>query len=193
MSGGSDPRCFDVSEDSALRLLWILLPMLSFIGVTAWHLREPAPFSTLIFDITASPPYFTMGGSPGWSLLVAVTVTGVLCWKYFQRRVQLDNGVLTVWSTFYRRRTAVVDMQLDEAVVVDMARDRRHGLQCRTNAYSLPGFHSGHYRLRGGGKGFALVTDLRRVLVIPVREGPTLLLSVEQPQQLLQALRNDRG
>jgi len=53
----------------------------------------------------------------------------------------------------------------------------------------MPGFYSGHFRLQGGGKGFALVTDRTRVLALPVSDGSTLLLSLERPQVLLDALR----
>lgn len=193
MRGASDPRRFEVSETSTLRLLWILLPMLSFLALTAYYARDTAQPAAGPFSLSLSPPYFTMGGSAGWSVLVVVVLAVVLSWKFFNRRVQLDGDMLEVRSTLYRRRTPVAQMDLDRAEVVDLKGDRHHGLRYKTNAYSVPGFHSGHYRLSGGGKGFALVTDTRRVLVIPVRGGPTLLLSLVQPQALLAALRKAIG
>ncbi|TGQ61265.1 hypothetical protein EN855_033645, partial [Mesorhizobium sp. M1C.F.Ca.ET.212.01.1.1] len=65
----------------------------------------------------------------------------------------------------------------------------RYGIRFKTNGYAMPGFYSGHFRLQGGGKGFALVTDRSRVLVLPVRDGSALLLSLDRPQVLLDALR----
>jgi hypothetical protein len=41
-----------------------------------------------------------------------------------------------------------------------------------------------------GGKGFCLITDNRRVLILPLRDGSTLMLSPEQPRALLDALRH---
>lgn len=189
MRGGSDPRRFAVSDGSPLLLLWIISPLLLFVGLTLHHLRQPAEAGVMPFAVTLTPPYFTLHGSAAWSLAIATLITVLLCWLFFRRRVQLDGNVLSVHSTFYSKHTPVQQMDLQHAAVVDLKQDPRHGLRRKTNAYGMPGFHSGHYRLQGGGKGFALVTDVHRVLVIPVRDGPTLLLSMAEPQSLLDALR----
>lgn len=60
----------------------------------------------------------------------------------------------------------------------------------KTGGMSLPGFHAGPFRMRDRlKKGFYLLTDQQRVLWLPQRDGGALLLSLEQPQQLLDALR----
>ncbi|MCR8713947.1 PH domain-containing protein [Stenotrophomonas indicatrix] len=186
---GSDARPFEVAESSSLRVLWVLLPLLAVLGVGMWAQlhdnRSDAPW----MEVTLSPPFFLMGGSAAWSLAVIVLMGIGLGWAFFRRRVELEGNVLDVRSTLYRRRTPVADLLLDQAEVVDLGRDRRYGIRFKTNGYSMPGFYSGHFRLQGGGKGFALVTDRARTLVIPVRGGSTLLLSLERPQALLEALR----
>jgi len=186
---GSDARPFEVAESSSLRVLWVLLPLLAVLGVGMWAQlhdnRSEAPW----MEVTLSPPFFLMGGSAAWSLAVIVLMGIGLGWAFFRRRVELAGNVLDVRSTLYRRRTPVADLRLDQAEVVDLSRDRRYGIRFKTNGYSMPGFYSGHFRLQGGGKGFALVTDRARTLVIPVRGGSTLLLSLERPQALLEALR----
>lgn len=186
---GSDARPFEVAESSSLRVLWVLLPLLAVLGVGMWAQlhdnRSEAPW----MEVTLSPPFFLMGGSAAWSLAVIVLMGIGLGWAFFRRRVELAGNVLDVRSTLYRRRTPVADLLLDQAEVVDLSRDRRYGIRFKTNGYSMPGFYSGHFRLQGGGKGFALVTDRARTLVIPVRGGSSLLLSMERPQALLEALR----
>jgi len=186
---GSDARPFEVADSSSLRVLWVLLPLLAVLGVGMWAQlhdnRSDAPW----MEVTLSPPFFLMGGSAAWSLAVIVLMGIGLGWAFFRRRVELAGNVLDVRSTLYRRRTPVADLLLDQAEVVDLSRDRRYGIRFKTNGYSMPGFYSGHFRLQGGGKGFALVTDRARTLVIPVRGGSTLLLSLERPQALLEALR----
>jgi len=186
---GSDARPFEVAESSSLRVLWVLLPLLAVLGVGMWAQlhdnRSEAPW----MEVTLSPPFFLMGGSAAWSLAVIVLMGIGLGWAFFRRRVELAGNVLDVRSTLYRRRTPVADLLLDQAEVVDLSRDRRYGIRFKTNGYSMPGFYSGHFRLQGGGKGFALVTDRARTLMIPVRGGSTLLLSLERPQALLEALR----
>ena len=59
----------------------------------------------------------------------------------------------------------------------------------------MPGFHAGRFRLREKfGKAFCLLTDRHRVLWLPLRDGKDqLLLSLEQPQALLDALKASRG
>lgn len=186
---GSDARPFDVAESSSLRVLWVLLPLLAVLGVGIWSQLHDSRTDAPWMEVTLSPPFFLMGGSAAWSLAVIVLMGVGLGWAFFRRRVELADNVLDVRSTLYRRRTPVADLLLDQAEVVDLGRDRRYGIRFKTNGYSMPGFYSGHFRLQGGGKGFALVTDRARTLVIPVRGGSTLLLSLERPQALLDALR----
>ncbi|WP_353098656.1 PH domain-containing protein [Stenotrophomonas lactitubi] len=186
---GSDARPFDVAESSSLRVLWVLLPLLAVLGVGIWSQLHDSRTDAPWMEVTLSPPFFLMGGSAAWSLAVIVLMGIGLGWAFFRRRVELAGNVLDVRSTLYRRRTPIADMLLDQVEVVDLGRDRRYGIRFKTNGYSMPGFYSGHFRLQGGGKGFALVTDRARTLVIPVRSGSTLLLSLERPQALLEALR----
>ncbi|MGE8284380.1 MAG: PH domain-containing protein [Stenotrophomonas lactitubi] len=186
---GSDARPFDVAESSSLRVLWVLLPLLAVLGIGIWSQLHDSRTDAPWMEVTLSPPFFLMGGSAAWSLAVIVLMGVGLSWAFFRRRVELAGNVLDVRSTLYRRRTPIADLLLDQAEVVDLGRDRRYGIRFKTNGYSMPGFYSGHFRLQGGGKGFALVTDRARTLVIPVRGGSTLLLSLERPQALLEALR----
>ncbi len=186
---GSDPRTFDVAESSPLRVLWVLGPLLVVFALCVWAELKDAPTDAPWMEITLSPPFFRMWGSAAWSLATLVLIGAGLGVAFFRRRVSLAGDVLDVRSTLYRRRTPVAHMQLDQAEVVDFGRDRRYGLHMKTNGYSMPGFYSGHFRLQGGSKGFALVTDRQQTLVIPVRGGSTLLLSLDRPQALLEALR----
>lgn len=187
--GASDPKPFDVAESSPLRVLWIVLPLLAAFVVCVYAQLYKAPASAPWIEVTLSPPWFRMGGSAAWSLIVIAVLAVGLGAAFFRRRVELAGNVLDVRSTMYRRRVPVAQLRLDQAEVVDLQRDRRYGIRVKTNGYSMPGFYSGHFRLQGGGKGFALVTDRARVLALPVSDGSTLLLSVDRPQALLDALR----
>ncbi|WP_049398901.1 PH domain-containing protein [Stenotrophomonas maltophilia] len=187
--GGSDPKPFDVAESSPLRVLWIVLPLLAAFVACLYAQLYKAPANAPWIEVTLSPPWFRMGGSAAWSLIVIAVLAVGLGAAFFRRRVELAGNVLDVRSTMYRRRVPVAQLRLDQAEVVDLQRDRRYGIRVKTNGYSMPGFYAGHFRLQGGGKGFALVTDRARVLALPVSDGSTLLLSVDRPQALLDALR----
>ncbi|CRX66993.1 PH domain-containing protein [Stenotrophomonas sp. BSUC-16] len=187
--GASDPKQYEVAESSPLRVLWIVLPLLAAFVACLYAQLYKAPASAPWIEVTLSPPWFRMGGSAAWSLLV-IAVLGIgLGAAFFRRRVELADNVLDVRSTMYRRRVPVAQLRLDQAEVVDLQRDPRYGIRFKTNGYAMPGFYSGHFRLQGGAKGFALVTNRARVLALPVRDGSTLLLSLDRPQALLEALR----
>ncbi|HID8535964.1 TPA: PH domain-containing protein [Stenotrophomonas maltophilia] len=187
--GGSDPKPFDVAESSPLRVLWLVLPLLAAFVACLYAQLYKAPVTAPWIEVTLSPPWFRMGGSAAWSLLVIALLGIGLGTAFFRRRVELAGDVLDVRSTMYRRRVPVVQLRLDQAEVVDLQHDPRYGIRFKTNGYAMPGFYSGHFRLQGGGKGFALVTDRARVLALPVSDGSTLLLSLDRPQSLLDALR----
>jgi hypothetical protein len=49
------------------------------------------------------------------------------------------------------------------------------------------------FRLRDKRRASVLVTDTSRVLVLPKRDGSVILLSLQRPEALLEALRHRRG
>ena len=59
----------------------------------------------------------------------------------------------------------------------------------KTNALALPGFYSGWFRLRNWQRAFVAISDGPRVLWLPTSESFHLLLQPEQPQALLDRLR----
>ena len=79
-------------------------------------------------------------------------------------------------------------LQLDQARVVDLAEHGSLKPVVKTNGYGMPGFLSGHYRMRDRRKAFCLLTDASRVLYLPLRDGSVLVLSPEKPRELLAAL-----
>ena len=53
----------------------------------------------------------------------------------------------------------------------------------RTNGAGLPGYGSGWFGLANGDQALIFVTDKRRVVYLPTREGYSLLLSVQEPDK----------
>lgn len=173
----SSPRRFRVPPPgkaawTTLLLLALVLPVLG-IGLAFW-LDPPDPGERWILV----------------AVLVFVLSIGVgLAAAMRRRSVELADGVLTVRAAMYTRRVPVAGLDLQQARVVDLREQRTLRPLLKTNGYALPGFHAGYFRMRGGGAAFALVSDPRRVLVLPVPGERTLLLSLEQPAALLDALR----
>ncbi len=173
MTTASTSKSYAVAPASPWLLLWIWLPLLLACGLTlasAWR-NPPVP--------------------PGiWLVLAHLPVVGiVLQWAFNRRRINVQGRQLDVVSTFYRKRVDVSELRLEQARVVDLAEHHEYRPGFKTNGFGMPGFQSGHFRMRGGAKAFCLLTDRSRVLVLPLRGGAMLLLSPEHPRALLDDLK----
>ena len=113
----------------------------------------------------------------------------VIGWLAKRRAVAFDGSVLDVLATFYRRRIPVQEIDLDKARVIDLGEHTAWRPLWKTNGFTMPGFSSGWFRSRGWTRMFCLVTDRQRVLLLPVRAGGVLLLSLKRPTELLDAMR----
>lgn len=118
-------------------------------------------------------------------LLLAAAVVAIVMRR---RNVRLEGGELQVAAGMHNRTVAVADLDLAGARIVDLGEHKPLRPLFKSFGTSLPGYHAGHFRLRDRGKAFVLVTDARRVLVLPERSGRKLLLSLRHPQALLDAL-----
>ena len=123
----------------------------------------------------------------GW--LVLPLVGAALTLAYRRRALRLDARQLTIASTLYTRRVPLSSMHLDRARVVNFAENPDFKPGMKSNGFQFPGFRSGHFHMKDGGKGFCLITDDSRVLVIPLRDGNSLLISPQQPRVLLDELK----
>ena len=121
--------------------------------------------------------------------LLLLPALGALMWR---RSVRLDDGVLVIKAAFYTQRIPASDIEVAAARVLDLDEHTEYR-PVKANGYALPGFFAGHFRnaRQIKQKFFCLLTDRRRVLVLPERSGRTLLLSLERPQALLDALRRN--
>ena len=133
----------------------------------------------------AVPPLMVLAGQA----VLAVTVLLVLL-PLWRRRVAFDGRRLRVESTFYTREAPLADFALHDARVVDLRERTELRPMLKSNGYALPGFHSGHFRLRDWKRrAFCLVTDPSKVLALPHADGRVWLLSFEHPQAVLDILR----
>ena len=125
---------------------------------------------------------------PALIIVALVLVATLLAMK--RRSVALVGHVLDVRAALYRERTAIADIDLERARVIDLAERTELRPLVKSNAMQLPGFHAGRFLLHGKPrKAFCLVTDRHRVLWLPLSSGEgQLLLSLERPQDLLDAL-----
>lgn len=172
-------QTFDVTPPPAYA--WMLLVVLGGVlplGIIAalWLSGEPMPASGVV---------------PALAIVSVVLALLLLATK--RRSVELHDGMLEVRAALFRHRVAVSQLDLARARVVDLAERTELRPILKTGGMSIIGFHAGRFRLREKfGKAFCLLTDRRRVLWLPQRDGKDqLLLSLQHPQALLDALRAD--
>lgn len=141
-------------------------------------------------------PLIPASSGPTWIFLgLSVLLVGLLVlfgWFAYASRhtwCEVSPEGLRIAGDIYGRRIPLGDLRPEAAKVTDLKKDPACGFKWRTNGVGLPGYSAGWFRLQNGEKALAFVTDQRRVLYLPTRQGYSLLLSVENPEGLLAALR----
>ncbi|HEY8174733.1 MAG TPA: PH domain-containing protein [Gemmatimonadaceae bacterium] len=128
-------------------------------------------------------------------VLILALTAGYLtasAWKARRMHVELSGTGVTAMGE-YSRFVSRDMLRASEARVVDLTRDTDFALRLRTNGSGLPGYQVGWFETRAEGKIFAMVTDPHRVVYVPVRDAPGLLLSVANPERFIHDLRERSG
>ena len=129
-----------------------------------------------------------------WLVVPAMLVSfALLAFVLRRARVTLDGATLTIAAGLSTRRIPVANLDPLAARIVDLRERSELRPLVKVFGTHLPGLAMGHFRLRDRSPAFVLVTERSRVLVLPEKPGPkqagkTLLLSLQQPQALLDAL-----
>jgi hypothetical protein len=125
-----------------------------------------------------------------WIALPIVAASLALMAVVFRRRrVTLADGTLTIAAGLNTRRVSTAELDLASARVVDLRERSELKPTLKLFGTRVPGLSMGHFRLRDRSRGFVLVTDASRVLVLNERSGRRLLLSLDRPQALLDAMQ----
>ncbi len=172
---GSRPR-------AVLFGLLVALPLTIILAATLWEFAEHQAGASA--SVGFSPDIVTLGTAI--FLLVLWLLLDLVMKRH---RLQLDGGQLRIRTSFYTRDVALSELQLDQARVVDLDERPEFKPALKTNGYALPGFKSGHFRLHNVEKAFVAIAGGPRALWLPSTSGKGLLLQPEQPDALLQQLR----
>lgn len=124
-------------------------------------------------------------------LVVIAAIAVLVFWGLGRRRVQLDGQQLRIKAAMFSHRVDIGTLDLQRARIVNLDEriELRPALKTFGMGMTLPSYHAGWFALRNGDRAFCLVTTRRRALWLPKRTGGSLLLSLESPESLLDALR----
>ena len=145
--------------------------------------------TTQVFDVPNA------GGS-GWLVLLvllplALAVgTGALFWPR-TLRVEVTADAVTIRGSIYGRSVPRSELNLDQARAVDLEREPDLKPRLRTNGIGLPNYRVGWFRLRDRERALCFLTRTDRVLYLPTTQSYALLVSAENPDALLVALRRN--
>lgn len=129
-----------------------------------------------------------------WIALPALVATfATLALVLRRRRVVLEDGVLTIAAGLNTRRVPAGGLDPSAARLVDLREHTDLRPTLRLFGTGLPGLRMGHYLLRNRLRAFVLLTTSERTLILPETSGRLLLLSLAQPQSLLDALERKRS
>ncbi|MBF0607894.1 MAG: PH domain-containing protein [Candidatus Magnetobacterium sp. LHC-1] len=131
-----------------------------------------------------------------WILIVVVVVmlgiTLVIGYHtYSVRHVRLEIGAegLRIKGGLYGRRIALSSLVMSEARVVTLEQAPQLCPKIRTNGIGLPGYGEGWFKLQDGSKALLFLVRHQAMLYVPTTEGYVLLLTPEDPDGVLLALK----
>jgi hypothetical protein len=151
-------------------LIGLVLPVI-ILAVFASTVRRPAEWLAIL---------------P--AMLILPLASAYIAWQMHRRTLRLVDGELRSGRLPWHR-TAIGALDLAAAGIVSLDEHRElQPVRCIAGT-AMPGYRAGFFRLRDKRRAYVLVTDPRRVLVLPKRDGGVLMFSLERPQALLDALR----
>ena len=183
-----DPRLQLVPPGSKPRWLMFALCVALPIMTTA---------AALWWQVHGGGPMTLIGGSVGITIaavLGGVSALVLAIWFGLDRamhrhRLQLSPLALDIKTSFYSTAVPFSELILDQARVIDLHERTEFKPGMKYNGYAIAGFNSGHFRLKNGEKAFVAIAGERRALWLPTRSGKGLLLQPQQPEALLNRLR----
>jgi hypothetical protein len=183
-----DPRLQLVAPGKQPRLWMFCLCVLLPVLVTVAALLAVKNGDTQ-WDFAGGDPLTVGAAVVGAELLLMSALWALLDKAMHRHGLTLSADSLEVKSSFYSRVVPLSELRLHEARVIDLDERTEFRPAAKSNGYAVPGFHSGHFRLRNREKAFVAIAGERRALWLPTVRDAGLLLQPQQPDALLNRLR----
>ena len=143
-----------------------------------------------IFPIVpgSNGPFYLMGGI---SLFMLALIIFLMYIAFSSRNAKFEVSPegIRIRGDIYGRMIRMEKLLTDEAKAVRLNEDSEYRLRWKSNGSGLPGYKAGWFKLRNREKALVFITDPKRVVYIPTRDGYSIMLSVADPGVFIEALR----
>ncbi len=102
---------------------------------------------------------------------------------------EVSSEGLRIRGDLWGRTIPLKSLDLANAQVLDLEKSPDYRTTWKTCGSNYPGYKSGWFHLKKGGKALVYLTDETKVAYIPTHEGYSLMLSTSNPQRLIDALK----
>ena len=151
-------------------ILGILAPVI-LLGVVALAAPQPADWPKFAVAVSMLP-----------------VIAAVLAWTMHHRCVSLSPTGLRIRGAPWRRITAFADLDVGNARIVNLDEQKNLRPGFKIAGARLPGFRSGWFWLRDGRRAYVVLTDWRRTVELPRKDGRVYLFSLQRPEAFIDAL-----
>lgn len=165
-------------------LLSFALPVLITLVAVVFALQSDGSKRLILGSATATLAISVLGVA-----LLTAPISWSISRVFSRHGVELAEKSITITTCVHRETLPLAELKLDEARVFDLEEHPAYRPIISTNAFSLPGFQSGWFRLRNGEKALVACAGGRLLLRVPTARGHSLLLQPLQPQAFLERLR----
>jgi len=135
-----------------------------------------------------------------WVMLVTTGIVAATGAVFIREAHLARSRTVTVRGRNLRVRRLLRDLvvpferlRLDAAEIVPLSDDSPLHPAFRSYGIYIGGYRAGWFRLRNGEKAYLVLSSRSQVIHIPTRDGYRLLLSVDHPEALLDALQKQRS
>ena len=124
-------------------------------------------------------------------VLLVVILIALIYVGYSSRnsRVVVERDRIRLVGDFWGREIPFTMLDVAGARILDLAGDPEFAPKRRRLGTGLPGYVSGWFRLRNGEKALVYLTKRQNVVYVPTSDGYALLLSLDEPERFIEALR----
>lgn len=144
---------------------------------------------TKIFPIIPAPDKTLWVISLIFILLLGLNLLfGYLTYSVRHVEFKVTDQALEIRGDIYGKKLPKTDLKIDQALIINLDQNKPYQPKWRTNGVGLPGYLSGWFRLKNGEKALLFITKTNQVIYLPTTKGYAVMMSVKQPEELIQAL-----